>query len=77
MRARISLACVLVFFSSAAVYADGYVAPKALGGWRGRHLTGIERRLGTAVRVTKAKILAPRGGRWAASQVRATLRTLR
>jgi outer membrane immunogenic protein len=29
MRARISLACVLVFFSSAAVYADGYVAPKA------------------------------------------------
>jgi DNA invertase Pin-like site-specific DNA recombinase len=79
-----------------------------LGGWRGRHLTHIDRRLGTAVRVAKAKaratqvapvigelrnsgartlqalasglnercILAPRGGRWAASQVRATLLAL-
>ena len=82
---------------------------KRLGGWRGRHLTRIERGLGTAVRVAKAKtraaqvapvigelrasgartlrdlarglnergILAPRGGGWAASQVRATLLTLR
>ena len=81
---------------------------KKLGGWRGRHLTRAERRLGTSVRVAEAKaraaqvapvidelqnsgartlqalasglnergILAPRGGRWAASQVRATLLAL-
>jgi DNA invertase Pin-like site-specific DNA recombinase len=82
---------------------------KKLGGWRGRHLTRAERRLGTAVRVAKAKtraaqvapvidelrtsgartlrelasglnergILASRGGRWSASQVRATLLSMR